>query len=575
MKNIILFTSLILNVIVCIAQQEKRFRYPETVELQAAEYVAPPIYNYEFLKTESYGNALDPEEVVNIDLKIKNRGEGPGENISIEVSTKDPITGLKINYPTTTFDIAPGHSVIQRITLTGEINLEQKESKLEIKLTESRGLAPSIPLIPIKTARFKEPKIILVQALFANKDQTPLKTKEAITITALLKNVGEGTAENVSLDIGYDPLIQSLDRKNSRSITSLQPGESIKKAFNFIAVEAFNKDSIIVTLTASERFSKYGFQTKVGEPINSKSVDDDLSNLLSSEEEVKEVVYNDVRLVSDVDVDIPITSIKRPNALALVIGNKNYENFPKSKLPYAHSDAKTVRNYLMNTLGYDSTNITIILDAETNDFTHYLGKEKGDIKQTELNFQLKQRSGQINELFVYYSGHGVQEKKSDESDAESYFITADTRTTISSSAYPTEVFYNNLYEIGLENSIDKTTIVLDACFSGTSIQEDRVKTRGVIGAKEDIHSIKNGILFASSKGNQESLDFPEKNHGLFTYFFLKSFVEAEDVDKNGVISYQEAYNYIWKKVDGKAIELRKYQMPILNGNNKDSAFFEK
>ena len=53
MKNIILFTSLILNVIVCIAQQEKRFRYPETVELQAAEYVAPPIYNYEFLKTES------------------------------------------------------------------------------------------------------------------------------------------------------------------------------------------------------------------------------------------------------------------------------------------------------------------------------------------------------------------------------------------------------------------------------------------------------------------------------------------------------------------------------------------
>ena len=160
MKNIILFTSLIFNVIVCVAQQEKRFRYPETVELQAAEYVAPPKYEWEILKIESYGNALDPEEVVNIDLKIKNSGEGPGKNINIEVSTKDPITGLKIDYPTRTFDIAPGNSVIQRITLTGEINLEQKESKLEIKLTESRGLAPSIPLIPFKTARYKEPKII-------------------------------------------------------------------------------------------------------------------------------------------------------------------------------------------------------------------------------------------------------------------------------------------------------------------------------------------------------------------------------------------------------------------------------
>ena len=51
MKNIILFISLIANVLVCFSQQEKRFRYPETVELQAAEYVAPPIYDYEFLDT--------------------------------------------------------------------------------------------------------------------------------------------------------------------------------------------------------------------------------------------------------------------------------------------------------------------------------------------------------------------------------------------------------------------------------------------------------------------------------------------------------------------------------------------
>ena len=558
MKNIILFTSLIFNVIVCVAQQEKRFRYPETVELQATEYVAPPIYNYEFLKTEPYGNALDPEEVWNIDLKIKNSGEGPAENINIEVSTTDPITGLNIDYPTRTFDIAPGNSVIQRITLTGEINLDQKESKLEIKLTESRGLAPSIPLIPIKTARFKEPKIILAQALFATQNQTPIEKLKTITITALLKNVGEGTAENISLDIGYGPLIQALDKKNSRSITSLRPGESIKKAFNFIAVEEFNKDSIIVTLTASERFSKYGFQTKVGVPINSKSAAVDLSNLLSSEEEVEEVLFNDVKLESDVDVDIPITSIKRPNALAVVIGNRDYNKTKNVK--YAINDSRSIRNYLIQAMGFDENNIIYKENASFTDFNEIFGNSnsfKGDLYD-------RSRLG-VDEVFIYYSGHGAPDINSNSQKPTGYFVPIDCNpNNVKLSGYSSKVFFDNLNKL----EINKTTVVLDACFSGGSGEnsgQGNIVTTGVSAVRrlpKEFTALENGILIASSTGEQVSSWHVDERHGLFTYYFLKSIQNNRD----GKLTFAEAFDYIEKQVPDMARYLNKIdQNPTMKG----------
>ena len=556
MKNIILFISLIFNVIICIAQQEKRFRYPEAVELQAAEYVAPPIYDYEFLKTEPYGNALDPEEVVNIDLKIKNRGEGPGENINIEVSTKDPITGLKIDYPTRTFDIAPGNSVIQRITLTGEINLEQKETKLEIKLIESRGLAPSIPLIPIKTARFKEPKIILAQALFATKDQTPIKKKETITITALVKNDGIGKAENISLDINYHPQILALDG-TSRPITSLLPGESIKKAFKFVALDKFNEDSIIVTLIASERFSKYGFQTKVGVPINSKSAAVDLNNLLSSEEEVEEVVFNDVKLISDVDDNIPVTTIKRPNALAVVIGNRDYNK--TENVNFAINDSRSIRKYLIQAMGFDENNIIYKENASFTDFNEIFGNSnsfKGDLYD-------RSRRG-IDEIFIYYSGHGAPDINSNSQKPTGYFVPIDCNpNNVKLSGYSSKVFFDNLNKL----EIDNTTVVLDACFSGgsgsNSGQGNIIKNvSSVRRLPKEITNLENGILLASSTGEQVSSWHAEERHGLFTYYFLKSIQN----NREGKLTFAEAFNYIEKQVPDMARYLNKIdQNPTIKG----------
>ena len=568
MKNIILFTSLILNVIVCIAQQEKRFRYPETVELQAAEYVAPPIYDLEFFKTETYGNALDPEEVWNIDLKIKNRGDGPGENINIEVSTKDPITGLKINYPTTTFDIAPGHSVIQRITLTGEINLEQKESNLEIKLTESRGLAPSIPLIPIKTARFKEPKIILVDAQFATEDQKSIKKGKNITITAVLKNDGEGKAENISLDINYHPSIFAVDGI-SRPITSLLPGEPVKKAFTFIAPSKFNEDSIIVTLTASERFSKYGFQTKVGVPINSKSAAVDLSNLLSSEEEVEEVVFDDVKLESDVDVDVPITSIKRPNALAVVIGNRDYNKTENVK--YAINDSRSIRNYLIQAMGFDENNIIYKENASFTDFNEIFGNSNS------FKGYLYDRSRRdIDEVFIYYSGHGAPDINSDSKKPTGYFVPIDCNpNNVKLSGYSSKVFFDNLNKL----EIDNTTVVLDACFSGgsgsNSGEGNIIKNvSSVRRLPKEITNLENGILMASSTGKQVSSWHVNERHGLFTYYFLKSIQNNRDRK----LTFREAFDYIEKQVPDMARYLNKIdQNPTIKGTEiaKSNILFQK
>jgi hypothetical protein len=304
MKGIIVSTLLIFSISICTAQQEKRYRYQKSIELRTAEYVPPPIYSYEFLNTP-YGNALDPFEIAYIDLIIKNSGEGPGENIKLEVKSTQPIKGFKIKYPLDIFDINSGESVVKRIELTGDIDLETRNTEIEINVFEPRNLAPPIPLFPINTARFKEPKLILKEIAFTANDQGIIRKAQGLIVSTIIKNEGIGDAKDVRLKIKYRDVNIEKD-KTEFKIDSLMAGESTKIEFRSIPTYSFNEDSIVIELIASESYSKFGFQTTTGVPINSQS--GYVSSIsLNSEEETRPKTYSNLILRSDVDENIPET----------------------------------------------------------------------------------------------------------------------------------------------------------------------------------------------------------------------------------------------------------------------------
>jgi hypothetical protein len=62
--------------------------------------------------------------------------------------------------------------------------------------------------------------------------------------------------------------------------------------------------------------------------------------------------------------------------------------------------------------------------------------------------------------------------------------------------------------------------------------------------------LKNAAVFTSSSSDQISSWYPEKKHGLFTYFFLKGLQGAADGDGDGKITAGELNGFVSDRTEG-------------------------
>jgi len=100
----------------------------------------------------------------------------------------------------------------------------------------------------------------------------------------------------------------------------------------------------------------------------------------------------------------------------------------------------------------------------------------------------------------------------------------------------------------------KVTMFVDACFSGGARNQELVATRGIkLVPKADM--LKGNIVsFSASSGTQSSYAYSVKNHGMFTYFLLKSIQES-----NGDISYKDMWDKVNSKVSFESVRVNKVE----------------
>jgi len=228
---------------------------------------------------------------------------------------------------------------------------------------------------------------------------------------------------------------------------------------------------------------------------------------------------------SDVDMNIPETTVKNPRIYALVIGNEDYSSYQSGlnnevNVDYAANDARIFKEYLVKTYGVPEENITLRINATL-----------GQMKQSILKLsKLAELSNGSAELIFYYSGHGLP----DENTKEGYLMPVDITGTEIKSA----VNLGDLYKQLTQFPVKKATVVLDACFSGGARNQPLVSLKGVKikTREEDISG--NLVILTSSSGDESSAVFSDKQHGLFTYFLLQKCQETQgNVDYNTLIEY--------------------------------------
>jgi len=208
------------------------------------------------------------------------------------------------------------------------------------------------------------------------------------------------------------------------------------------------------------------------------------------------------------------------NAVAVIIGNKNYGNrIPQ--VDFAHNDAEAMKRFLIEILGVIEGNIIDLRDVKLAEMEAVLGNDR--TQKAKLWRYVRPRE---SDVFIYYSGHGVTGLK----DGYQYLLPVDGDPNAPEiQGYPTELLYRNLGQLEARS----VTVFIDACFSGESPSGSLVRSAsGIQVTSKSIPAVPFTVISAANKDQIASWD-KEARHGLFTKYLLDALYGAADNNRYG------------------------------------------
>ena len=249
--------------------------------------------------------------------------------------------------------------------------------------------------------------------------------------------------------------------------------------------------------------------------------------------------------VVDVEKRIP-RGEKNPNAYAVVFGIEQYKYV--SSVSYAQRDAYWMREYFAKTLGVPEENIYYKTDID-------VGKAEFDKVFSQGGWLDKRIGDEKSDVYIFYAGHGAPDIKS----RTAFLIPYDGDPNYASqTGYAVDEMTSNLSQLGARS----VTVFLDACFSGAN-RENEILLAGARPVFMDVNTAMadNVTLFSAASGNQISSAWPEKQHGLFSYWLMKGMQGSADTNGDNRLTVEELGGFIRNNVSTTAGRLDREQTP--------------
>jgi uncharacterized caspase-like protein len=248
---------------------------------------------------------------------------------------------------------------------------------------------------------------------------------------------------------------------------------------------------------------------------------------------------------------------KRPKSVGVVIGVSKYKDLIPA--PYADNDAYIMKKYFEQVLGVDQ--VVLFTNDQVSGFIF------DDIFNPEVGELKKAITKGVSEVLVFYSGHGIPDK----SGSNIYLFPCDGKISrLDSQGYNIEKLYDNLSKLGAKH----TTVILDACFSGSSRSsqtkgpENLVGQKGIkLRPKNSWYNDPNFTVISSSTGEETSLGYDESQTGLFTYYFAAGLQGAADFNGDKTITLGELKRYVISNVKETSVKILGQQTPIFYGKD--------
>jgi hypothetical protein len=254
----------------------------------------------------------------------------------------------------------------------------------------------------------------------------------------------------------------------------------------------------------------------------------------------------------EADESLPAPVEQKPDALAVIFGIENYKKV--GGVSFARRDAESFKRYAVDLLGVpDSKNHIYFL---TEDVT--LAEFK---KAFGANGWLARRVKPTSDVYFYYAGHGAPDLDS----KRGFLVPEDGDPNYAGeTGYPIDDLYKFLDGLKARS----VSVFLDSCFSGADRENKMLlaQARPLVMSVLPPAKAKNIVVFSAASGSQISSGFPEKQHGLFTYYLLKGL--RGDASKTGGrrVTAGELEEYLKAKVGDAAAGMDREQVPQLNGD---------
>jgi len=231
--------------------------------------------------------------------------------------------------------------------------------------------------------------------------------------------------------------------------------------------------------------------------------------------------------------------------LAIVVGVEKYQNLAQGS-EYSNNDAKLIRG-LLRSLCFQDRNIEFLVD------------EQATLSAIRKSFEawLPNHSSGDRRVFVYFSGHGAPDL-----DGKGYLVPYDGDPNyLPFTAYPLQNLYKAINSIEAREKI----VLIDSCFSGAGGRSILPGGARPVFIKVNEPSLLTGnsLLVTSSGMDQISTSFPEKQQGLFTYYFVEAI-------KKGFTDFQGIYSYLKTGVENGAKRMNIEQTPTVFPADQES-----
>jgi hypothetical protein len=279
-------------------------------------------------------------------------------------------------------------------------------------------------------------------------------------------------------------------------------------------------------------------------------------------QEIRTVIYE---RSSPVQPTVAAAAVPKPSReqWAVVIGVGHYSNAAIPQLHYTVADAELVQQVLVSQGGFKKDNVLLITDKTERKPT------LRDLKWALGTFLA--RSAKKDDLIViFFAGHGAPEvdPRGAESDGlAKYLVPSDADPNdLYSTALPMDEFQTIFDRIEAE----RVVVFVDACYSGAAGGRTFASKRTRAARVDEVFldrltRSKGRAILTASRGSEVSLEVPELGHGLFTHYLVQGLRGAADLDRDGIVSLQELYQYLEQQVSQKSRSIGGNQHPVMKG----------